>query len=743
MLSPLSQTSPVCTSSDWDLMFGSSNLSQTINYYEALIDLDNKDNHNYWYLGLAYLLQQRELDAQATWFIPFAEASELEIVDLLNELSDLLSQIAIQEFIADRLEVAWLIRQSLWSLVPDRVDNILHLVIIAEQLDLLTVELAIEWRIDEALKTVSLEDIDDCLLEQAIFVFSRKMQNDLGLRAIESCLCLIRDFLQNIITKLVITIFDRSYQNNLGIFSIKLVEICRSLSPDNLDIYQALVLLYSDWGLHSQAIAAAEEYDRIASDPIDKLFGSYLIKRSTLNSGNWQDGIDSLNRYHNSLQSFIESSPGNLNRQQVQHLINSAVFSPYAEDNPRKYRLMQNQIALIYQNNINSIVSFNKLKLDLSKLSIERKSGVLKVGYLASTLREHSVGWLSRWLFQYHDRRLFQIFNYFINQDSDDSFNHKWFRDRVDMSYYCDNNYEKIASQIKADNIDILIDLDSLTNDISCLVMAYKPAPVQITWLGWDASGSPSIDYFIADPYVLPDNAQEYYREKIWRLPQTYLGVEGFEVGIPTLRRENLDIPNDAVVYFSSQVGYKRHSDTIQAQMEIIKGVPNSYFLIKGKGDAETIKNFFGKLATEVGISLDRLRFLAQDIDEPTHRANLAIADIVLDTFPYNGATTTLETLWMGIPMVTQVGQQFAARNSYTFMLNAGIEEGIAWSQEEYIEWGIKLGLDRDLRDKIAGKLRSGRTTAPVWNAKQFTLDMEQAYRDMWAIYQEQQNELN
>ena len=134
------------------------------------------------------------------------------------------------------------------------------------------------------------------------------------------------------------------------------------------------------------------------------------------------------------------------------------------------------------------------------------------------------------------------------------------------------------------------------------------------------------------------------------------------------------------------------------------------------------------------------MRFLGSAPDEATHRANLAIADIVLDTFPYNGATTTLETLWMGIPMVTQVGQQFAARNSYTFMLNAGIEEGIAWSEEEYIEWGIKLGLDRDLRDKIAGKLRSGRTTAPVWNAKQFTLNMEQAYRDMWAKYQARQD---
>jgi predicted O-linked N-acetylglucosamine transferase (SPINDLY family) len=94
----------------------------------------------------------------------------------------------------------------------------------------------------------------------------------------------------------------------------------------------------------------------------------------------------------------------------------------------------------------------------------------------------------------------------------------------------------------------------------------------------------------------------------------------------------------------------------------------------------------------------------------------------------------------MGIPMVTQVGQQFSARNSYTFMLNAGITEGIAWSEQEYIDWGIKLGLDRELRWQIKGKLHAARATAPVWNAKQFTLDMEQAYREMWAKYKYQES---
>ncbi len=113
----------------------------------------------------------------------------------------------------------------------------------------------------------------------------------------------------------------------------------------------------------------------------------------------------------------------------------------------------------------------------------------------------------------------------------------------------------------------------------------------------------------------------------------------------------------------------------------------------------------------------------------------LGIADVVLDTYPYNGATTTLETLWMGIPLVTRVGEQFAARNSYTMMMNAGITEGIAWTDEEYIEWGIRLGKDTKLRQEVAWKLRQSRQTAPLWNGKQFTREMEKAYEQMWANY--------
>jgi predicted O-linked N-acetylglucosamine transferase (SPINDLY family) len=169
--------------------------------------------------------------------------------------------------------------------------------------------------------------------------------------------------------------------------------------------------------------------------------------------------------------------------------------------------------------------------------------------------------------------------------------------------------------------------------------------------------------------------------------------------------------------------------------MKILKQVPKSYFLIKGGSDKESIKRFFTQLAEEEGVESDRLRFLSSDATEATHRANLGIADVVLDTYPYNGATTTLETLWMCIPLVTQVGEQFAARNSYTMMMNAGVREGIAWTDEDYIEWGVRLGKDAALRQNIAWKLRQSRQTAPLWNGEQFTREMEKAYEQMWQKY--------
>nr|OEJ77746.1 hypothetical protein A5482_15040 [Cyanobacterium sp. IPPAS B-1200] len=336
---------------------------------------------------------------------------------------------------------------------------------------------------------------------------------------------------------------------------------------------------------------------------------------------------------------------------------------------------------------------------------------------------------------RHHDKEKFTTYAYFVCNQVEDEITKKFFREVVDYAHNSTNVLNDLITQIEKDEINILVDLDSFTHNMTSMVMALKPAPIQVSWLGMDANGIPAIDYFIADSYVLPDNAQEYYQEKILRLPHSYVSVDGFEVATPSISRDDLGIPQGAIVYFNTQNALKRHPDIIHAQMKIIKAVENSYFLIKGNGDQEILKELFITIAQAEGVDINRLKFLDRTPTEAVYRANLAIADIVLDTYPYNGATTTLETLWMEIPLVTRVGEQFAARNSYTFMMNAGITEGIARSDEEYIEWGIKLGTDENLRQEVSWKLRQSKKTSPLWDAKQFTREMEKAYQQMWEIY--------
>jgi len=713
--------------------FSSGHLEQIVDRYETIINEGDTSERHYWYLGLAYLLQGRELDAQATWFTPFEAATELEIVTLTIDLAAVLDRSAAEEFAAYHLDNAWLISQHLRSIDPTHIDNLCRSVLLEIRLERFTPDILAEWEATELVendppKLVNLELLAELLRSLLIFPSAATT------RFIQACLLNYWIDSNEAIDELSNQILNLAHRIGGNSFLVEILEYCRSLQPQNFHILIILCRLYSDLSQHQQAIDVGRSIDALCTNLLEKIRANYPLINTYLTAGNWQQADSVFQQYQLLIEEFVDTKYDCLDLTTNLRIIVSNVFLPYIDDRPADHRSLQNQIAKIYlEHNQPHLKHYDARSASLVKLP-----DTIRIGYVGSTLKSHSVGWLCRWLFQYHDRQKFQIFTYCINQNPEDSFYQKFFRDRSDVSYCLVADGERVAAQIRADEIDILIDLDSLTLNITCQVLAAKPAPVQVSWLGWDATGLSTVDYFIADPYVLPDNAQDYYQEKIWRLPQTYLAVNGFEVGIPTLKRQDLGIPADAVVYWSGQRGFKRHPDTVRAQMRIIKGVPNSYFIIKGDTDPTIIQEFFGEIAAEEGVDFDRLRFVGNVADEQTHRANLAIADIVLDTFPYNGATTTLETLWMGIPIVTQVGQQFAARNSYTFMLNAGIEEGIAWSQAEYIEWGIKLGLDRDLRDKIAGKLRSGRTTAPVWNAKQFTLDMEEAYRQMWAIYQEQ-----
>ena len=218
---------------------------------------------------------------------------------------------------------------------------------------------------------------------------------------------------------------------------------------------------------------------------------------------------------------------------------------------------LRREVAKISQLNVEKYAAKQVAKFRQWQSRTPSTSKRLKIGYVSHCLKTHSVGWLARWLFINHDREKFELFTYMIGAQISHDDLQEWYVSTVDKAQKLALDSLEVAEKIAEDEIDILVDLDSLTLTNTCEIMAVKPAPVQVTWLGWDASGLSTIDYYIADSYVLPEDAQEYYAEKIWRLPQSYIAVDGFEIGVPTLKREHLGIPENAVIYFTAQRGYK------------------------------------------------------------------------------------------------------------------------------------------------------------------------------------------
>ena len=724
------------------------NYTQAVRLYEEAIEAEPHIQSNYWHLGLMLLLDGQEAEAQTTWLLAMAQGEEEEEDLWTAELIQVLQNEAKRRETLEDYSVAWAIRQHIREISPTNINNLLHLIELYIQLKTYTGDELAELRVMDLLRAETPVEIDADLLMQVL----QKVLNHLGwhpssAELTEACLPYIPNP-SAFVDFLLPLIYELTYTYRQARASIRFCELGLRVVPQHLELIRCLATFYTDLGEHSKAIEAAKLCCSLPDRRlIDKIYDNHLVLRAIMNAGAcgyWEEVSSHIQIQEELLESLYKEQPTDLGSDRdMIGLYNTTFFFNYFRDAPQTNNKYRTQVAQVCQANIEidakEVIDRYRHRL-YSPPRFNTSNKRLKIGYLSHCLRRHSVGWLARWIFQYHDREKFQLHAYLLGcTEAVDSLQ-AWYVNHVDKAHKTGLGGIEIAERISQDEIDILIDLDSITLSTACGILSTKPAPIQVTWLGWDASAMATIDYYIADPYVLPESAQDYYPEKIWRLPQTYIAVDGFEVGVPTLRRDQLDLPSDAVIYFSVQKGLKYHPHTAMLQLKIVKEVPNSYFLLKGYGEREALDNFFIETAEAEGVSRDRLRFLQNAPSEEIHRANLGIADIILDTYPYNGATTTLETLWMGIPMVTRVGEQFSARNSYTMMVNAGVSEGIAWTDEEYVEWGIRLGKDTVLRQQISWKLRQSRQTAPLWNAKQFTREMEKAYEQMWQIYVEAGN---
>ena len=745
----ISSENILAVTSDWQEQAKKSwlkgNYSEAALLYEQAIEEEPNVKSHYWHLGLLLLLQGEEAEAQTTWWLGMAEGEPEEIELWTEELVQGLEAEAERQRLQKKdYAVAWAIRQHIREINPSDLDNILHLIALSILQETYTAEEPNSLGAIELLNSEPPAAVNHELLMQAwksVLDYAPYAQSTFELT--EACIAYVKEPV-GFINTLIEFVYQIFYLGRQFLLAVRFAELGLRLDPQQQELRRTLGSFYQDIGEYSKGIEISKVCYSLQENFVDKAFAQHLIMRGMMSAGGyWQEAYSEFQVLKSLLSSVIEEKPSDLDSSATVRLFSTLFFFPYLQDRLQENAEFRRQIAEVCQLNIENYAKeiVEKCRQRYSSIvKVEAPKKRLKIGYLSYCFRRHSVGWLARWLLEHHDRDRFEIYVYFLGSDpkiTNPDALAEWY-----MSKACEVRHLQLvgaesAEKIYEDEIDILVELDSLTLNTSCEIATIKPAPIQVSWLGWDAPGIANIDYFIADPYVLPEAAQDYYVEKIWRLPHTYIAVDGFELEVPTVRRDRLDIPSDAVIYVSFQRGYKYNPQTARLQMQIVKAVPNSYFLIKGYADEESVKKFFTEMAQSEGVESDRLRFLPIVQTETQHRANLAIADVVLDTYPYNGATTTLETLWMGIPMVTRVGQQFASRNSYGMMMNVGVTEGIAWTDEEYVEWGIRLGKDSELRQQISWRLKESKKTSPLWNAQQFTREMEKAYEQMWLRYVE------
>ena len=720
--------------------------AESVTLYNQAIALDSAGKTNYWYLGLSQLLQGLENDAQMTWFLAIEDTESDQIEQWTDELGQILEKEAQRQESLALEQAALAVRYHLCDVNPYSLTNLISIILISLRLKTFTSSELVDLGIIDLLNSEEVILLSEELLLKILEKILAINTIDEVVNQFIQGMCLAHIQYKTAIVNKFSEISTRVADENKLELAIKILEIGLCVDVQNLDILMYLSDLYRQLKNYEKSIEIGRQLykAKVTSDgkTIDKVLACQCLVHALISDCTyWEETVKIHQEFESYLESLVKELPNDLSLQGAYvHSIVTGFFSPYFGDFPQKNHMLRR--------NLHQLVSAKFIASEKERIDSYRKrqsirkqtysiNRPLKIGYLSRNLGRHSIGYLARWLVKYHDRTQFELYGYFVGDRADSI--QLWFEQQFYKSYKeLSNNPLHLATQIAQDGIDILVDLDSITSTVSSLVLVLKPAPIQVTWMGWDAVGESRVDYFIADPYVLPDSAQEYYAEKIWRLPHTFVAVDGFEIATPTVRRSLLNIPNDAVIYLSAQAVMKRHPDCIRMQMKIIKLVPNSYLLIKTiSGNQESLQEFFNQIAESEGVSKERLRFLSFTNSEEDHRANLSIADVVLDTYPYNGATHTMETLWMEIPMVTRVGEQFAARNSYTMMVNAGISEGIAWTDEEYVDWGARLGSDLNLRQQVSWKLRQGKQTAPLWDARQFTEDMESAYKQMWTRYLE------
>ncbi|MEJ2163890.1 MAG: tetratricopeptide repeat protein [Desulfobacterales bacterium] len=358
----------------------------------------------------------------------------------------------------------------------------------------------------------------------------------------------------------------------------------------------------------------------------------------------------------------------------------------------------------------------------------------LTIGYLSSDFHDHATAHLVVGLFKLHDRNQFNVYCYSYGPD-DNSLYRQQIQTNCDQFIDIRNrSLVDAAGRINADRVDILVELKGHTKGARLGILACRPAPIQVHYLGYPGTtGADFIDYLITDKIVTPIEHMPFYSENLVFLPHSYqVNDHKQEIAPHVLHKEDFGLPPDSFVFSSFNLSYKIDRIIFDCWMRILNRVPHGVLWLL-KVD-ETAKQNLKQEAASRGIDSRRLIF-ADKLPKAQHLTRIRLADLALDTRIVNGHTTTSDSLWAGVPVATLLGSHFASRVSASLLNAVGLSEMITQSLDEYERLAVRLASQPDALEKIKAKLSRNRIVNPLFDTPRFVGNLEKAYQEMWRIF--------
>jgi predicted O-linked N-acetylglucosamine transferase (SPINDLY family) len=360
----------------------------------------------------------------------------------------------------------------------------------------------------------------------------------------------------------------------------------------------------------------------------------------------------------------------------------------------------------------------------------------IRIAYLSTDFRTHAVASLIVGCFEHHDRRGFETIGVSL-QPGDSSELRKRLEaafDRfIDAREMSDGAVAQILRRLE---VDIAVDLNGYTGQIRTGILARRPAPLQVGYLGFAGTmDAPFMDYVLADRIVLPEENQRHYSEKIAYLPHTYMPIDNERrIAESTPTRAEAGLPQRGFVFACLSYAHKIAPEMFAVWMRLLRSVDGSVLWLRSAN--ATAAGNLRREARNRGVSPDRLIFAPPVPREDDYLARLRLADLFLDTLPYNAHATACDALWAGLPLVTCAGRSFHSRVAASLLHAAGLPELVTSSLEGYEETARALATEPVRLAAVRSKLLRHRDTSPLFDTARMARDLEAAYAAMWQRHQ-------